>query len=123
MWSAIWGCNLFSKTMPRYRFLEIIKCLRFNQKSERRQNLLQDKFCLASLLWNPFIENCQKAYISDANITIDQQLLPCKARCKLIQYMVNKPNKFGLKFWMAVDVEIKYIINGIPYLKKEDLTT
>ena len=40
------------------RFLEIIKYLRFDLKSEKRQNLLQDKFCLASSLWNPFIENC-----------------------------------------------------------------
>ena len=89
IWTAIWGCNLFSQTMPRDRFLKIIKYLRFNLKTERRRNLLQDKFCLALSLWNPFIENCQKANIPDANITIDKQLLPCKARCKFIQYMAN----------------------------------
>ena len=43
MWIATWGCNLFSKTMPRDRFLEIMKYLRFDQKSKRRLNLLQDK--------------------------------------------------------------------------------
>ena len=35
-----------------------------------------------------------------------------------IQYMPNKPDKFGIKFWMAVDVESKYLYNGFPYLPK-----
>ena len=30
-----------------------------------------------------------------------------KARCTYIQYMANKPDKFGLKFWMMVDVDSK----------------
>ena len=34
MWNRLWGCALFSKTMLRHRFLEIIKYLRFDLKSE-----------------------------------------------------------------------------------------
>ena len=34
--------------------------------------------------------------------------------------MPNKPNKFGIKFWLAVDVESKYILNAIPYLGKDE---
>ena len=29
--------------------------------------------------------------------------------------MPNKPNEFCIKFWLAVDVESKYILNSIPY--------
>ena len=104
--------------MPRWRFLEIMKYLRFDLKTERRRKLKKDKFCLASLLWNPFIENCQKAYNPNVNITIDEQLLPCRARCKFFQYMPNKPDKFGIKFWIPVDVESKYLYNGFPYIEK-----
>ena len=100
MWNRLWGCVLFSKTMPRHRFLKIIKYLRFDLKSERRRNLENDKFCLALFLWNPFIKHCQKAFRPNANITVDEQLLPCKAQCKFIQYMAIKPDKFGIKFWM-----------------------
>ena len=32
--------------------------------------------------------------------------------------MANKPDKFGIKFWIAVDLESKYILNAIPYLGK-----
>ena len=34
--------------------------------------------------------------------------------------MANKPDKFGIKFWMAVDVETKYLFNGSPYVGKDE---
>ena len=34
--------------------------------------------------------------------------------------MANKPDKFGLKFWLAVDVENKYLFKGFPYAGKDD---
>ena len=120
LWGKSWGCQMFSQTMSRDRFVEIMRFLRFDLKTERRRNLLHDKFALASQLWNSFISNCQKAFIPQWNITVDEQLLPCKARCKFIQYMANKPDKFGLKFWLAVDVENKYLFNGFPYVGKDD---
>ena len=39
MWNKLRGCVLFSKNMPRYRFLEIMKYIRFDLKSERKRNL------------------------------------------------------------------------------------
>ena len=63
----------------------------------------------------------KKAYIPNVFITVDKQLLPCKGRCKFMQCMENKPNKFGLKFWIAVDVESKYFYNGFPYLGKNEV--
>ena len=32
--------------------------------------------------------------------------------------MPNKPDKFGVKFWIACDIDTKYIVNGFPYLRK-----
>jgi len=34
--------------------------------------------------------------------------------------MPNKPDKFGIKFWLASDVETKYVVNGFPYLGKDE---
>lgn len=36
---------------------------------------------------------------------VDEQLFPTKAHG---QYMANKPDKFGIKFWIAADVETKF---------------
>ena len=107
---------MFSKTMSRDNFAQIMSFLRFDVKSERRD----DKFCLASYIWQSFIDNCQKSYIPSQNLTVDEQLLPCKARCKFIQYMANKPDKFGLKVRLIVDVNSKYLYNGFPYVGKDE---
>ena len=118
LWDTKWGCSVFSETMGRDQFIEIMKCLQFDIQAERRRNLETDKFCLASTVWNLFIENCKMAYTPNQNLTVDEQLLPCKARCKFMQYIASKPDKFGLKFWLLVDAESKYVFNGFPYLGK-----
>ena len=116
MCDSVWGCPLFNSTMPRNRFLEIMRYLCFDLKSEGKTNLSMINF-----VWHlTYVENCQKAYIPNVFITVDEQLLPCKACCKFIQYMANKPDKFGLKFWMAVDAESKYFYNDFPYLGKNE---
>ena len=33
--------------------------------------------------------------------------------------MASKPDKFGTKFWLAVDAESHYLVNGFPYLGKD----
>jgi hypothetical protein len=120
LWSKEWGPPIFAATMSRDRFKEILRFLRFDQKSTRSARLINDKFALASEIWSPFVQNSQLCFAAGANITIDEQLLPCKARCKFIQYMANKPDKFGLKFWLAADLETKYFLNGFMYMGKDE---
>ena len=33
--------------------------------------------------------------------------------------MANRPDKFGVKFWLAVDASSNYLLNGFPYLEKD----
>jgi hypothetical protein len=35
--------------------------------------------------------------------------------------MANKPDKFGMKFWLLIDVDAKYLLNGFPYPEKDKL--
>lgn len=53
----------------------------------------------------------------NAYLTIDEQLYPTKVRCR---FMPNKPDKFGIKFWLLVDCTSKYVIDGFPYLGKDE---
>ncbi|XP_043486360.1 piggyBac transposable element-derived protein 4-like [Polistes fuscatus] len=75
---------------------------------------------MISEVWYKFIDNSQNCYKPGPYITIDKQLFPTKARCRFTQYMPNKPDKFGIKFWLASKVRSKYIINGFPYLGKDE---
>ena len=59
-----------------------------------------------------------EAYHHNMNIIIDEKLFPCRTKCEFIQYMPNKPDKFGIKFWMTVNVESKYRYNDFLILKR-----
>ena len=97
-----------------------MKHLRFANVSTRAERKTKSKkFCLISETWNAFIENCQKCYVPNLNLTIDEQLFPCKTRCPFIQYMPNKPDKFGMKFWLVANSKLKYLCNGKPYFGKD----
>ncbi|XP_029958868.1 piggyBac transposable element-derived protein 3-like [Salarias fasciatus] len=108
--------------MPKNRFKDIMRYLRFDKKEDRFSRLSTDKFALMSHVWSSFIKNCIACYKPGACITVDEQLFPTKSRCHFTQYMANKPDKFGIKFWLAADVESKYLLNGFPYLGKDDST-
>lgn len=97
-----------------------MRFLRFDKKETRRVRLQDDRFALVSATWNKFIQNSIACYKPGADITIDEQLFPTKARCRFLQYMGNKPDKFGIKFWLAADVRSKYMLNGAPFLGKEE---
>lgn len=120
MWDSKWGIQIVRDIMPRNRATEILKFLRFDDKRTRQQRREADKFCLVSELWNRFIESCISYYKPNENITVDEQLYPTKVRCPFLQYMANKPDKFGIKFWMLCDSKERFVLNAMPYLGKDD---
>ena len=120
LWNKLWGIPIISETMARNRFIEMMRFLRFDYKQTRSHRLATDKLALISTIWNIFVENRLKHYRPGTNITVDEQLFPTKARCRFTQCMPNKPDKFGIKFWMAADVKTKYILSSFPYMRKDD---
>ena len=123
LWSKTMGCPAFGRTMPRDRMREIKKYLRFDDRQQRKHRLQTDKFYLISWVLDRFVDNSQKAYKPGPSLTVDEQLFPTKARCRFTQYMPNKPDKFGIKFWVLADLESKYCYNMIPYLGKDEQRT
>ena len=116
-WNEEWGVSFFQQTMSRNRCHEIIRFLRFDLRSTKSARWQTDKFALISDIW--FVDNSINCYQPAENITIYEKQFSTKSRCRFIQYMTNKSDKFGMKFWLAVDVEFKYILNAIPYLGKD----
>jgi len=93
--------------------------MRFDDSQRRQHRLREDRFSLVSDIWDSFISNCQRCYIPNTELTIDEQLFPCKTRCPFTQYMASKPDKFGIKFWFLVDNDSKYLFNARPYLGRD----
>lgn len=95
-----------------------MRFLRFDKKETRRTRIQDNKFALVSEIWERFVQNSIACY--KPHITVDKQLFPTKARCSFIQYIASKPDKFGIKFWLAADVGTKYMLNAAPYLGKDE---
>ena len=95
--------------------------MRFDNCSTRCERRQKYKFCLLLETWNNFIKNCKKCYVPSFDLTIEKQLFLCKTRCLFIQYIPKRPEKFGIKFGLLLDISSKYLCNGKSYLGK-DLT-
>lgn len=83
--------------------------------NEGRQHLRTDNF---SDIWNKFIKNSQHCYKPGVHVTIDEQIFSTKAKCRFMQYMQNKPDKYGINACLVSDVTTKFLMNGFPYLRK-----
>ena len=89
------------------RFPEIIArnsffCALISAAPGHSFHLQTDKFALVPNVWNRFVVSCISCYEPGANIKIDEQIFPTKARCR---FKHEKPDRFGIKFLLAVDVE------------------
>ena len=62
------------------------------------------------------VSNCIKNYRPDWSLTVDEQLFPMKSRCPCNVFMPNKPDQFGMKFWIPAEVSSKHVCNILPYL-------
>jgi len=120
LWSDEYGCPAFRQVMPRNRFRQIKKFIRFDCRTTRNERIKNDKFCMMSWVLSRFVENSQKSYVPEVSLTVDEQLFPTKARCRFTQFMPNKPDKFGIKFWILAELNSKYCLNLKPYLGKDD---
>lgn len=116
LWSEKFGVRLFSDVMARNRFVEIKRNLRFDEKQSRSFRLEEDPFTHIRFVFDVIAENCRRMYVPHFSLCIDEQLMPLKTRCKFIVYMPNKPDKFGMKFWILADNKSKYVCNMLPYL-------
>ena len=112
-----YGPRIFPETMSRACFMEVNRFLRFVNTDQRSQRLTTDKFVHIRETLEDFLSNSQYNYAPKWSLTIDEQLFPMKNRCPFIVFMPNKPDKFGLKFWVLAEVKSKYVCNLLPYLE------
>lgn len=79
-----------------------------------------DKHKLATFreIWDAFVANCKKVFISHNTVTVDRQLVAFCGKSPFKQYMSSKPAKYGIKIWASADVETTYIHNLQVYTTK-----
>lgn len=95
-----------------------MKIPRTELKSTGTQCLETDTFPMFSDILNKGIKICAISFKTGEDLDMDEQLFSSKFKFKLIQNMPNKPDRFGINFWMLVDVGLKFICNVFLYLGK-----
>lgn len=110
---------IYKATMSVERFEEIRRFLRFDDKRTREFRLQTDHLAAFRYIWDLFIGNCRKSYRPSDCVTVDEQLVPFRGRCKFIQYMPAKPSKYGIKIFWVCDSRSYFGLDGIIYTGRQ----
>lgn len=106
--------------MTRDRFLNILAFLHAsdNAREPPRDDPQYDAGYKISKIASLLLGKWQAAYGLKREISVDETLIPFKGRTKLLQYMPNKPHKWGIKVWTLAEAKTGYIYNWQLYTGK-----
>ncbi|XP_067023829.1 hemicentin-2-like [Acropora muricata] len=66
------------------------------------------------------LRNSQRLYRLDREVSIDETIVPTKGAFSFIEYIENKPIRWGIKLWVLCEAKTGYVFNFQVYLGKED---
>lgn len=120
LWNTESGRPIFSKSMARNRFTATSRVPRFDNAADRRGRRLTDKLAPIREVFDMWEKTLEDAFVPFENVTVDKQLLTYRGRCPFKQYILSKPGKYGIKFWMLSDSKTSYVLRLQPYIGKQD---
>ena len=85
-------------TMPRERFRLILRFPRFDDLPIR-------------LVLDSVVDAIKSSYTPNKFVTIDEHLCRYRGKCPFRQYMLMKPDKYGIKIFVIADAKNYYLFN------------
>ncbi|XP_053968281.1 piggyBac transposable element-derived protein 4-like [Anastrepha ludens] len=113
-----YGRPIFRAIMSKKTFQYMNHIIRFDDVMSRRQKSSTDKFAPIREIFDKWSELLADYFNPSECVTIDEQLLGFRGRCKFRQYMPSKPEQYGIKFWLLVCSKTCYVWKIQPYLGK-----
>lgn len=99
------GIEMTRAVMSYNRFLFLLRCIRFDEKSTRQERRVHDKLAAIRAILDEFVTNCKSTYNLSEFVTIDEKLQAFRGRCGFVQYIPNKPAKYGIKMFALCDAK------------------
>lgn len=116
-WSDEYGIPKIKASMPLSRFEQICAKLRFDIRNTRNTS---DRLAPIRIVFGSFVQNCMRNYTPSEQVTIDEQLVTFRGRCKFRMYIPSKPGRYGIKIWALCDSKNAYLFNCYIYAGKEN---
>ena len=117
-WKTSWVCQVpfFRDILPRDRFQEIFWMLHVGTPGVTARKIDKIKPLLDILL--PCF---QELYWPSQNLAIDETMVGSRGRFRSIQYMPQKPTKWGIKAFTLADAANGYLLNSLIYTGAQTL--
>ena len=118
-WQEATRVPLISESITANRFNEIICMIHFNDNS-----IIDDNETNCMFKIQPFVDalkhNFRFTVLPDTCMAVDEQMIPCKGRNGLRQYLTKKPKKWGYKLCALAGVSgcvYNFEVDGSPESK------
>lgn len=119
-WSTGWSSHIpfFSQVMPRKRFMNIFWLLHV---SCERDGLPPRRIDKVKSFLDPLLHQFQTHYKPSHNISGDETMVGFRGRFAPLQYIPNKPEKYGIKAFTLADSANGYMLNILVYTGADTL--
>ena len=99
-WTHSTQVSSISNIMPINRFENIRQYFHCNDNSKNVQpsDPNQDKLYQVGSVPDSVLKKCRQILLEEVHL-IDEQIIPTKGCSSIKQYLLNKPNKWGMKVW------------------------
>jgi hypothetical protein len=109
----------FSKVFTRDRFLAIWTMLHCVNEEDPSLNK-SDKIYKSRPIFDIIMAKFQQHYVPDAELSLDEGMIPTKNALSIKQYIKDKPIKWGIKTFILCESSTGYIMNAEVYTGKAE---
>ena len=98
---------------------ELVGCFLHVVTPKEEQSMSGDRLRKLKPFVNLIKSNCLTFYQPLQHLSVDERMVKSKARCHMIQYIRNKPVKWGFKLWVVADTS-GYTVDFNIYTGKDE---
>ena len=119
-WSTAWSCQVpfFSNVMPRRRFMNTFWLLHVSCERDGMPPRRIDK---VKSFVDPLLGQFQSHYCPSRKVSGDETMVGHRGRFGALQYIPNKPEKYGIKAFTLADSANRYMLNILVYTGADTL--
>jgi hypothetical protein len=100
-----------------FRFEQILRAVHFVNLNDPNLNKT-DRFHKLGIILPQILTNFRRVVAPGEFLTLDEQLMPYKGKLSIKQYNPKKRGRFGVKSFILMDCEHRYVLDILPYQGK-----